>query len=467
VIVCADINGNLTVKIRRLLFLAIWGVMRVLRLGRSWGAVSGLAVLAWSVGSASGVAAVTRTETTIVMSQIPNVTYDDMTVTIQGTLETYSPTVSERQPIANEPVDLQLQNRWTKTDLGSVTTRADGTFSLTTTLPTPGTVWAGFGGDSNYMAGSGGVRVAPVSLPTRVTLNPLPATAVAYSRVPAAGSVEMQTPDGQWIPAAGASVSMKDNGAWEQPVVRADSAGDFTINESVADPGPWVAATVADGSSFVSNATSTGQTIDISPAPVGISGFTATYAGQPVRSVAALQGLAFTATVTPYIGGQTADLYFQPRGTTTWSKVDSYPVQMFGTVTISGISGYLSKGHPREGSWQLRTAATPRLQASASQVLPVEVYLLTSFRNLKIKKVGKSSYFQGQLNSEAGPLAGQKVSLYYRTSTTEHRVATITTKSGGAFSIKLPMTHRRWYQVRATNLKGDYDGVISREIYFS
>lgn len=403
------------------------------------------------------------------MSRIPEVTYGDMTVTIQGMLETYSPTVSERQPIANEPVGLRLQNRWTKTDLGSVTTRADGTFSLTTTLPTPGTVWARFGGDSNYAETSNGADAAPVSLPTRITLNPLPATAVAYSRVQATGGVEMQKPDGQWIPAAGASVGMRDNGAGQQPVVRADSAGDFTINVPVADPGPWVAAAVADGSSFVSNATSTGQTIDISPAPVGISGFTATYAGQPVRSMAASQGLAFTATVTPYIGGQTADLYFQPRGTTTWSKMGSYPVQMFGTVTISGISGYLSKGHPREGSWQLRTAATPRLQASASQVLPVEVYLSTSFRNLKIKKVGKSSYFQGQLDSEAGPLAGQKVSLYYRsrTSTTEHRVTTITTKSGGAFSIKLPTTHRRWYQVMATNLKGDYDGIISRQIYFS
>lgn len=443
--------------------------MRVFRFGRSWGAVSGLAVLAWSVGLASDVAAATRTETTIVMSQIPNVTYGDMTVTIQGTLETYSPTVSERQPIANEPVDLQLETRWAKTDLSTVTTQPDGTFSLTTTLPTPGTVSARFGGDATYAGAFNGARVSPVQLQTRVTLNPLPVTAVAYSHLPVTGSVEMQTPDGQWIPAVGASVSMKDNGAWEQPVVRADSSGDFTINASVADPGPWVAAAVADGDSFVSSATSTGQTIDISPAPVGISGFAATYAGLPVRSVAAVQGLAFTATVTPYIGGQTADLYFQPRGTTTWSKVGSYPVQMFGTVTISGISGYLSTGHPREGSWQLRTAATPRLQASASQVLPVEVYLLTSFRNLKIKKVGTSSYFQGQLYSEAGPLAGQKVSLYYRsrTGTAEHRVTTIMTKSGGAFSIKLPTTHRRWYRVTATNLKGDYDGVMSRELYFS
>lgn len=117
----------------------------------------------------------------------------------------------------------------------------------------------------------------------------------------------------------------------------------------------------------------------------------------------------------------------------------------------------------------MRTAATPRLQASASQVLPVEVYLLSSFHHLKIKKIGARSYFQGQLRSEAGPLPGQKISLYYRsrTGTTEHGVTTITTKSGGAFSIKLPTTHRRWYQVAATNLKGDYDGVLSIQLYFS
>src|SRR5262245_2591118 len=130
--------------------------MRGFRVGRSLGAVSGVAVLAWSVGSASGVAAVAPAETMIVVSKIPNVTYGDTTVTIQGTLETYSATVSARQPIANEPVAIRLENRWTKTDLGSVTTQADGTFSLTTTLPTPGTVWAAFGGDANYSGASNG-----------------------------------------------------------------------------------------------------------------------------------------------------------------------------------------------------------------------------------------------------------------------------------------------------------------------
>jgi hypothetical protein len=128
----------------------------------------------------------------------------------------------------------------------------------------------------------------------------------------------------------------------------------------------------------------------------------------------------------------------------------TYPVGRFGEVTITGISGYLAKGRPREGSWQLRTAATPLLLAGASKVLPVEVVLETTFHHLKIKKVGKAGYLQGQLWSEAGPLKGQKVTLHLRnqSGTHERTLTSVTTGSNGAFSIKLPAT-RWWYQARS------------------
>ncbi|MCO5970107.1 hypothetical protein [Actinoallomurus soli] len=445
--------------------------MRLSRLGRSISIVSGVIALASVIGSSPGAMATTPTWTQIVLAPIQEITYGDSTVTIHGTLETRSSTPGDARPIAGKAIDVGLQNDGPPKDLGTVTTGDDGTFSLTATLPEPGMVVATYAGDADYGQTKSGRTARPAAhLPARVTLHPMPATAIAYSSVPVTGTVEMQTPDGRWIPAPDTVIGMDSDGVrqWIGPSVHTDDSGAFRTSALMTSPGPWTAVVQANDASFAGNASSSGQTIDVSPAPVQISDFSATYSGRPVRSVAAAQGLAFSATVSPYVGGQTAELYFQPRGSKAWSLMGSYPVERFGTVTVSGISGYVAKGRPREGSWQLRTAATPLLQAATTPALPVEVYLSTSFHSLKIKKVHGKAYLQGVLSSANGPLAGQKLDLEYRyrSKTAEHHAAYVKTGKGGVFSVRLPATHR-YYRVLTTKLPQDYDGVISSELYFS
>ncbi|GAB3957884.1 hypothetical protein GCM10029978_001500 [Actinoallomurus acanthiterrae] len=392
-------------------------------------------------------------------------------MTIHGTLETRASNASDAHPIAGKPVDLALRNGGPPKDLGTVTTGDDGTFSLTTTLPEPGMVIATYAGDADYSLAKSDRTTRPAShLPARVTLDPLPATAVAYGTVPVSGHVEMQTPDDQWIPVPDTTVQI-ENGDPQQARTFAstDGSGAFRTNVYVTSSGPWTATSAGDDRTFAGTANSSAQTINVTPMPVQISDFTAVYNGIPMRSVAASQGLAFRASVSPYVDGQTADLYFQQRGSAAWKLMGSYPVERFGAVTISGICGYVAKGRPREGSWQLRTAATPLLQGAATQALPVEVYLSTSFHSLKVTKSHKKAYLVGRLYSENGPLAGQKIALEYRTrkwTTIEHRVTIVTTGKGGAFKVRLP-AGRRYYHVLTTKLPGDYDGVVSREIYFS
>ncbi|MDB4872843.1 MAG: hypothetical protein JWL97_3847, partial [Gemmatimonadales bacterium] len=79
------------------------------------------------------------------------VTYGDLQTTIHGTLELQSTTPSERLPVPGKRVDLAFMKRdRTKTELGQVTTAEDGTFSLTTTLPTLGYIDVTFPGDTAY-----------------------------------------------------------------------------------------------------------------------------------------------------------------------------------------------------------------------------------------------------------------------------------------------------------------------------
>ena len=440
--------------------------MGIVGVRRGIGLVAGIAAVALSAGSLSSAHAATKTATMIVMPQLSQVPYGQLQETIQGTLETYSADPTTRQPLGGRSIVIQLKTLWATTTLGTVSTAADGTFTLTAALPTPGQIWAYFAGDTDYAAGNGGTVAKPVTLPTRVTLDPLPATAAGYTSLPASGTVQIQTPDG-WTAAPGASVLVLDGTTSRSVRIPTDASGHFSTDVTVTSTGPWTAHSYGDGDSFADNVASDPQTISVTPSPVTITGFWTSYGTPPVPSVAASGGLTFTATVAPYTGTQTADLYFRPRGSSTWTLWGSYPVGWFGKVTISGISGYVSKGHPREGSWQLRTAATPLLQAATSSALTVEVFLQTSFTGVKLMKVGASHYLRGALTSEAVRLAGQKVTLYYRYPgrTYEHKYSTITTGSGGAFSIKLP-GKRRYYQLYFAPT-GDYGGIYNPERYIT
>src|SRR5690348_2495316 len=142
--------------------------MRFSRFGRSVSTVSGAVALVSLIGSSSAAIAATPTSTEIVLTPIRDIAYGDSTVTIHGTLETGP--ASGARPIAGEPVALRLQSSWSQTNLGTVTTDDDGSFSLTTTLPEPGSVVAEYAGDADYDRSSHAVRVTATHLPARVTL---------------------------------------------------------------------------------------------------------------------------------------------------------------------------------------------------------------------------------------------------------------------------------------------------------
>src|SRR5258708_4920062 len=95
------------------------------------------------------------TATGLKMGRTSPITYANPQTTFSGTLENGPSAASPGQGIGAEPVDLTLMTpdgTAVEADLGTVTTAADGTFSLTATMPHPGLVYARFAGDSAHAA---------------------------------------------------------------------------------------------------------------------------------------------------------------------------------------------------------------------------------------------------------------------------------------------------------------------------
>lgn len=411
------------------------------------------------------------------------ITYGDRLVTIKGTLQTSG------QGVADEPINLtEYQQGGTRTDLGTVTTDSNGTFSLTTTLPGLGSIRARFAGDATYGPSNVSTTVEPSTrLPARISVDPLnPVTTGSTLRF--TGLVEIQTPDGMWIPAPYTEVACT-NGTWNGYWGLTDANGRFSLalpQFGTANSGPqWGVATVDDRASFAANAQSALAPVVLNPAQTRITGFTA--GPQPAS---AQNGLSFTGHADVVIDGQwqgrfpTMNLYFQPRNSTTWSQVTT---AWFGAgpnpgdFHIDALSPYLWNGtsyYLAEGSWQVRVEPSKNMWVPFStDSKAIDVHVQTSVSALYVRRSGTSTRtLAGALILHPGPaletnlpraVPRKTVKIYYRTkgSSTWHYVTAVTTGSNGAFTYSLTHRPHGYYRVVFTG-SGYYNATTSSSVYF-
>jgi hypothetical protein len=405
------------------------------------------------------------------MSPMP-VTYGDLQTTIHGTLKLQSATPSERLPIPGKTIDLAFVKRdRTKTKLGQVTTADDGTFSLTTTLPTLAYIDVTFPGDTAYAPYSGTYGLKPAYLPTRVTLDALPAKVTGQAWATATGSVQMQTPDGSWIPATDAQVIVSGQNSRGNGWTGAD--GRFSTGMWISGSGPFNAISEAQALSFAGRAHSADVLVDFSPGQTRITGFST-----PTPAIAQ-NGLTFTGRYEALIntssgpwwspGGGTIHLYFRAKGTTAWTDMGSQRNRSSSSTVSFSVPAYLPNGKLAEGSWQMRSDPDPYELASSSSILTVDVRAKTWLKGVKLKRTGTLHFLDGILdrNPTSGPVPGQTIKLYfkYRGGHYWNLARTAKTGTNGAFALKLTGTHR-WYKA-VFSPTPDYWGVTSQNLYFS
>lgn len=412
-----------------------------------------MAVLALAGGLAAAAAtpsrAASRVPTVMTLAPVP-VTYPALQATVSGTLMTQATSSSPAQPVPGEQITIRdgIGCLGQAKVVGTATTGADGSFSVTLTVPGAGSFWANFGGDASYAPAGTSTNAAPVDMPTQITLDPLPPVITAYSTVHVTGTVQVQAPDGTWLPAPCAWVSVQAANAVE---ASAQTRPDGTFADSLlvtgARTGPFRASTVAWSYGFEENASSPWQAPAVTTAASRVAGF------KPATTpLVAQNGLTFAGQVQTTAPGSTAwtdtylpaQLWFRPAGTATWT--------LWGTTYYPNLAvfpGYLPNGKPAEGSWQYRVPAAPLLLSSATPILTIPVKVRTWTTHTHITTASGHRIFTGTLDDKpaSGPVASQVIKLYYRTpgSSTWHYLTTTHTRANGTFGFTLA-THHRWYR---------------------
>lgn len=404
-------------------------------------------------------AAGTPTPTMIKFSPLP-VTYGSVS-TLRGVLETLGSTAV---PVAGKTIQITLHEAdGTSVVLGQPTTGADGAFSVTTTLPRLGMITADFAGDSGFGSFHQSEFPTATLLPTRVTMDAPQAPLAGLSMTTVTGTVQMQTPDGTWVPAPDALVRVAVQGRGTNVHGRTDANGRFSHALWVAAGGPWGLDTDADPYSFVEQTASPELPVQILPAQTSIS--------LNVYPDPADNRVSFTAD-TNAIGP--VDLYFRAANTTNW--VDMGSMSLTGMASRFSDNSYrltlstrLPNGTLAQGSWQARVLPTAVEQASSSNIQTVDLRTHATFSSVAIRRAGRSRSLQGVLEgtSAAQPLAKQTIKLYfrYRGSKVWHYALATTTASNGTFSLKLTGQYR-WYKA-VFDSNADYLSTSSASIYFS
>lgn len=441
------------------------------------------ALVTLPLGAASTASA--ATSTTLRLTLPPAVSYGDRHTTIAGTLAAGS------QGLGGKTVALTLyaaDETTVLSDLGNVTTAGDGTFSLSTVVPGPGRLRATFAGDETYNRGIGQTWINVTSrLPSRIQLDPLPATVDPNTDFTISGRVQEQTPDGSWEPVDWAEVYLGGKSQYTGP----DGRFSFTVQESV--PTDWWVSVQPDGSNFAAASSTPAEFVDVPPEPTRITSLTVHSNG------VAQKGLTLTVHADILAGGQwkpytgKLDFFFQPKGSTGWQGMFADPnyrsFNANGDQVYSYVMGPYLRTPPasgtglgslvsEDGSWKAeveQVASAPRrtgILASGSEAVPTVLQkFATSFTDLQIVT---GHYLHADLWEPAvsspgyiGMAPRQPVKLYYRyrTSSTWHYVTTKSTDGNGRLSIKLTGTHRYYRLVYSGSTL--YAATTSSQIYFS
>jgi len=381
------------------------------------------------------------------------VTYSDSQVTFQGTLETAAPSGQSPQVLPGEPVQVTETVGRLSLPIASVTTDANGQFTVSTTVPVPGGIAATFAGDATYRAGVGEFsahRSATAAvLPARISFGPV-APAPAYSTVTVTGQVTMQLPDGSWVPSPYAPLRSL-SGAVFAGAGMADANGQFT--ETIeADPGnPLQMYASDDGDDWSGAAFSPDLVVPlttfptrvqpVTPSEVRVSPSTALYTQ--------VQYQDDTGQWQPDPGA-TAQISYEP------GRCSGPPIQAATAVSDSSgdlafhVPGYLVRGAPDVGCWQVTVPSAGAYLASQSIWAAVSAEVPTWLNNTKLRWSGRRARLTGTLDDApgAGPLAGRTITIYREVGRIWRRVGSVKTGPAGGFSFSLVGRPRSYYQAR-------------------
>jgi hypothetical protein len=412
--------------------------------------------------------------------------YVHRTVTIAGTLLA-GPPGGPNQPVPGEVVHLKLDvaDYTVAIPLGDVTTDANGQFTLTTTVPSPGDLLANFDGDATY-AGTERLQflyranVPASDLPATISVDPI-APAVPGATITYTGKVTMTAPDGSQVPSpyvpvdalSGDDCGTISNGGWT------DGNGQFTVTTIVNPGGICLLETSDDsGNSGWSGTAVSGRVIiplSVYPTKVEFDPGTLDLPQQ-------ISSLNFAADAYyqdasgewNYVPGATsASLYLQLTGSSGWMLMASTS-STSSTILFNNISGYLPGGQLAIGCWQIMLDASPSYLAGRSPVHCFQVTISTLLNDFRLHTAGRSARLTATLDDahQAGPLGGQPVYLYYQTPGHQswHRVASARTNPVGKVSFLLtgrPVGHYRARYPGATIGLGTYLSAVTSPIRYA
>ncbi|GAB2802609.1 hypothetical protein GCM10027176_04000 [Actinoallomurus bryophytorum] len=358
-----------------------------------------------------------------------------------------------RAPLAGEPVQIQLKppGRTAYVPVAAGTTGDDGTFSITTTLPSGGYVEAAFAGDAVRGATQTAAKLLHVKhVPSRFVLDPIPASVPSGTPVTFSGTVQVQV-DGDWQPFAGAPIELiMEPDTSTQSNVRyatiSGADGGFSLTEPVTGTSRWTVTEELDFTYFTDwfpDSTDADYGLIQGVSKTRVTGFTlpsrdeahhayypGMYAGGTVER---WNGTAWVGLTYGWV-----DFYYRPKGSTSWHR--DYTAQTDAYGDFRNIVGV----HLGTADWQARVRTAADTLASTSGTVTNTITDQTHFATASVSHSSSKSYVNGQVTdwSKSQPntfstLKGLKVHLYYRAhgSKTWHSYKTGTLATSGRFAL--------------------------------
>jgi hypothetical protein len=371
-----------------------------------------------------------------------------------------------KAPLAGEPVQIQLKppGGTAYAPVATGTTGDDGSFSITTTLPSGGYVEATFAGDAVQGATQTIAKVLYTKqVPSRFVLDPIPASVPSGTPVTFSGTMQVQV-DGDWQPFAGAPIelTMEPDTSAESNVRYATTSGAdgrFSLTEPVTGTSRWTITDALDGRYWTTEwfpaSTDVGYGSIQGVSKTRVTGFTlpshddahhayttGLYAGGTAER---WNGTAWVGLAAGWV-----DFYYRPKGSTTWRK--DYSAQIDQSGDFRNIVGV----HLGTANWQVRVhPSTDTLAATSTNTVTNTVTDRTHFSSMHISRGSSKSSITGKITDwysgqvSYSSLRGLKLHLYYRAkgSKTWHSYRTATVGKAGLFLFSAAKSHGYYFKV--------------------
>jgi hypothetical protein len=384
-------------------------------------------------------------------------------------------------PVPGEPVQIEIlppgENK--RVPVATGTTGPDGHFAITATLPSGGYVSAVFAGDAGLDPGQSNSKLLQAAhVPSRLVLDPVPASVPAGTPVTFSGTMQVQV-DGAWQPFAGAPLTLTmEPDTSTQPnrtyATTSGADGRFSLTEPVGGTSAWSVDNSLDHrywEEWFPASTSTGYGWINGVSKTRVTGFS--LPAHDEAHHAHDKGMYATGTVERWDGtswvGLTdgwIDFYYQPKGSTTWHKDNGAQTDPYGSFrNIVGV-------HLGTANWQVRVrSAADILPATSTGTVTSTITDQTHFRSASIHRRSSGSSIDGQVTdwysgqASFSTLSGLKVHLYYRahSSKTWHSYRTATMGRNGVFKFSVPKNKGYYFKV-VFPTQGSYQSCTSHTL---